>query len=46
MKRPTKIYYYRFSDGYEMWSCGRMSKNDIAWEQTRHGKLLIMEECK
>lgn len=32
------MYRYQFEDGFIVVSC--LSHNDIAWEETRHGKLV------
>ena len=36
-----KTWYYRFEDGYECWTVGRMDKTSKSWEIVRHGKLVI-----
>ena len=31
-------YRYTFEDGYWCWYCGKMDKNELAWEERKHGK--------
>ena len=34
-------YYYKFSDGYILWSAGRLSKSEKTQMAREHGSLLI-----
>lgn len=38
-----KWFTYTFEDGYVVIS-RRMSKNDLAWEESRHGKCVSIKE--
>lgn len=38
-----KVYCYTFTDGYRIW-CRGMSKQELAYEQLKHGKLLSKKE--
>lgn len=35
-------WYYRFQDGYECWTIGKMDRVALSWEVRRHG--IIKEE--
>lgn len=37
-----KTYKYTFADGYTCWTCGKMSKIDLAHEKRAHGNLISM----
>lgn len=38
-----KYYQYIFADGYEV-ICGRMSKQELRWEEYKHGQCLSIKE--
>lgn len=40
-----KIYRYTFEDGY-FYDSGKNSKDEIAWEEIKHGKLLHIHELR
>ena len=35
-----RTFYYEFADGYFCYNAGRMSREDIVWEERKHGKLV------
>lgn len=37
-----KTYKYTFADGYTCWTCGKLSKIDLANEKRAHGNLVSM----
>lgn len=37
-------YYYEFADGYYFYSYGRTDRNEIKWNELKHGKL-VTEKC-
>lgn len=41
-----KVWFYRFVDGYTCWTVGKMSRSDIKWEETTHGKLVEQKVFK
>lgn len=38
-------YKYTFEDGYVCWYCGKISKNELAWETLKHGKCISIVKC-
>ena len=42
MAKTIVTYYYEFEDGYFLYSVGRMTKTEQAWEVVKHGKLVAM----
>lgn len=36
-----RTFYYEFTDGYICFTSGRMTKSDKAWEEHKHGKIVV-----
>lgn len=36
-----RTMYYRFEDGYECWTTGKLTGTERKWAIVKHGKILI-----
>lgn len=46
MARTTnENYYYKFTDGYFMWSAGKLKGSERKYEERQHGKIVEEKRC-
>jgi hypothetical protein len=39
--KMMKSMYYRFADGYECWTTGKLTGTERKWAIVKHGKILV-----
>ena len=44
-KEGSYMYYYKFEDGYFLYTVGRLTRSDKAIETRKHGKIVFEQPC-